>query len=198
MKYGPELLEALRPFSKIIVTGPQRSGTRIGGIILAADLERLFLGEDEFNDGFIAIDDLRRFSAILKQQPKCVVQAPQMSHACHLIQGAAIVFMMRDTNDIVRSERRIKWGREEHELSKYNKAEGPISVVKCAAWKAVQKECLNGRGFELEYESLQVHEMWREPGNRGENLISLPYGGAAYLNYELRTHDGKTRIQAAN
>ena len=90
--------EWLRDFSKIIVTGPQRSGTRICAKMIAHDTRHRYVDESE-----IGVDSLYRLWSLLRNERRFVVQCPALCRHVHLFGSAdtAIVLMRRDVKDIV-------------------------------------------------------------------------------------------------
>lgn len=162
MRYGPEFLEAVRPFAVVTVTGPQRSGTRIATKILAHDLGRQFVGEEDYRVGDQNGMLMRYFA--LTANP-VVIHAPALSASAHHMPGA-VVFMRRPLREIVRSQERIDWAYEEWQLARYFTDTGPIALVKYRAWHMFQRPILEGRAFDLEYSSLAKHPLWVAPGNR--------------------------------
>ena len=107
-----ELIPKLAGFKKIVVTGPQRSGTTISTKIIARLLEYEVHCEEEFD-----VDNILLFCKILsapsgESTPGGVVlQAPGLSSIVHLLakSDVAVVFLIRDINEIVKSEIRIDW-----------------------------------------------------------------------------------------
>jgi len=161
------LIPNLRKFTKIIVTGPQRSGTTIAARIIAADL-----GYEEVLEETFDYDDLYKFSKILSSKQSFVVQAPCLSSIAHFLnrgEDVAIVFLIRDNEDIRKSVLRVGWDTyARSEYSKYFRFNQvvPIWELKKDIWFRYQKEALSGRGFELDYESMKGHKMWVESGDR--------------------------------
>lgn len=82
----------------IIVTGPQRSGTRLAAHIIARDTNRTFVDELDYT---------------FNLPPDSVVQAPLILdtfiYHAYIYPDAQFVFMYRDPSDIVTSMKRIKW-----------------------------------------------------------------------------------------
>ncbi len=149
-----ELIPVLRNFSKIMVTGPARSGTTIATHILAQELGFDCLPEEEF--GTI---DMTRFVQLYSSRDRFVVQAPAMSpHAAHF--PGAVVFMRRPVAEIIRSQKRVGWNEEQDALARYFRTEGSIALVKQDAWELFQRPRLGNRAFELEYRSLEGHSLW--------------------------------------
>ena len=157
-----ELTKKIKVYRTIIVSGPQRSGTKIAAKMLSDVLGHTCLLEDEFQ-----FHDLLAF-AKLTERKNVVIQAPTMSAVCHLLSharsfDAAVVFMKRDVKDIENSQKRIAWDEEDFEKRQYFYSGGePISKIKYNAWEIYQKPTLGNRAFELEYESMRVHPFWIE------------------------------------
>ncbi len=145
---------------KIIVTGPQRSGTQIGAKILAHDLNLPFIEEREFNT-----HNLEKFIEIIKNHQKYVIHAPAMAPYIHEMPGI-IVFMNRNIKDIIRSQRRVDW--KEHglhagsiERTKYFEGDTePSAQIKIRTWQTHQRILLETRAIDLDYESLKYHPLW--------------------------------------
>lgn len=146
------LVFELREYRQILVTGPQRSGTTIGAHVLARELQLPYIDEAE-----IAVDDVGKAFRLYHQSERFVLQAPGLSAYCHLFPGA-VVFMIRDPDEILSSERRIKWKGEMAEMNKYFASFGRITEVKYNNWKWYQKD-YPGR-FELSYASLSYHPLF--------------------------------------
>lgn len=160
-----EVLQYLRDnnITKVMVTGPQRSGTTICAKMLASDLSLVFVDEREFY-----VSNIGMLEEILRRG-RVVVQAPVMAHLCHEFPDLHIVFMRRDVNELVASQERINWGadNERSEKGHYIKKFGidyadnyKISELKYKIWEEIQKPTLGERASELEYDSLSVHPMW--------------------------------------
>lgn len=178
MKYE-ELLPLLYNYSKIIVTGPQRSGTTITGKIIAHDLGYNYIDESKDLIG-VTFENLERF---LSSNSNVVVQCPILACYAHKIDeisdNIAIIYMIRDTDDIYESQKRIEWNWCETEknairkmLEKYNlniklDFDKQVAVVKYQLWNNYQKERMTN-AFELYYESLRHHDMWVDKSLRAE------------------------------
>ena len=167
-----EVLTALRerrPRS-VLVTGPQRSGTTIAAHVLALELGARYVDESEFR-----VHDHVRAGGILAEGG-VVVQGPGICHVAHIYarSGVAIVMMRRNIEDVRKSEDRIGWRKDLNgftlliEQKKYQAMFGingdNIALIKYYCWGAFQKQhCI---GYELEYESLNQHPLWRAPSER--------------------------------
>jgi hypothetical protein len=166
-----ELLPRLASFGKVVVTGPQRSGTTIAAEIIGAELGIRIVREETFRE-----DDLVRFAQCLADPARSVIQAPALSSVVHLIkdEDIAVIFMVRDTASIQRSELRINWQtrHEAYEKAKYLRRTDPrpISEIKYAAWEE-QSLMLGNRAFALAYDSLQQHPLF-VPAEHRRNFSS--------------------------
>lgn len=156
-----EILVSIKLYKKIVVTGPQRSGTTIAAKIIAAELNYQLIMEETFRE-----DNLIDFTASIIENEFCVIQAPALASIIHLLKKPeiAVVFMMRPVEDIIASESRINW-LDKHDSVEKNKyfrfdSPEPISLLKQSVWKTYQKNMLKERAFELEYNSLQTHSLW--------------------------------------
>jgi hypothetical protein len=151
------MFDFLKTFKTIIVTGPQRSGTTICARMIAYDTGHTFLREEEF--GVFEFDDLL---ALAELHDRCVIQAPACSHRVHEVgrdDDTAVVFMLRSTDEIIASERRIKWGFQAHQLKNYPGYEGPISLAKTEHWMMVQRDQIK-HSYEQHYHDLKAHPLW--------------------------------------
>ena len=158
-------MENLDEFRHILVTGPQRSGTTIAARMLAHDLGYKYVDERKVG--------VRSYAGLFSElnRDRCsIIQGPCYSSDCHWIdtEETAVVFMIRDTDDIEASQKRIDWQEEEIELANYYKNRGKIATVRYYAWHNFQKEAMRVPYFELDYESLSSHPLWIEKPERTE------------------------------
>jgi hypothetical protein len=151
------MFENLAVHKKIVVTGPQRSGTRIGAKMIAADTGYQFVDEAEF-----LIKDSDLFREFL-QRDGVVVQAPHMLKDVvdDPPPGILIVLMRRDLDQIHASASRIRWAEEfggnTTELKKFGLTEGDSAAVKYDYWDSHEKSV---PFVEVPYESLRAHPMY--------------------------------------
>ena len=161
----------------ILVSGPQRSGTRIAAKMIAADTGHRCVDENEFR-----VYSRKRLYAIM-QQGRVVIQCPAMSHTLHEIatDDTLVVFMIRDLEDIVASERRINWtggpyiemknyGLARKAAKRYRRHGGQVAPLKYARWWGYQRERVQ-HWLELEYESLAAHPLW-VPKEQRANFVA--------------------------
>lgn len=150
-----QALQRLRGHTRIVVTGPQRSGTTIATKMLAQDLGFDCHLENAFN-----FHDLGVLCDLL-QRERIVVQAPTMAFVCHHL-SATLVFMRRDVKAIAKSEARIGWRHATAEKRRYFYS-GPLPVaqLKYHVWETYQRPGLAlDRYVEIDYESLKQHPLW--------------------------------------
>ncbi len=157
-----EVLNSLRR-RRVVVSGPQRSGTTFAATALSRDLGVPLKTEVDFGT-----HDQDAFLKLLKDNGQFVVQAPTMSPYLHLLQDVDVVWMRRDLQDVLRSQQRVGWGRyEELERDRYfDHSQDPVAVVKTRAWDLFQRISLGESAWDLDYESLRGHKLWVEPEGR--------------------------------
>ena len=144
------MFEDLMSFEKIVVTGPQRSGTRLISHAIAEDTGHKHV--DEMDWWY-----LDPFLRELKNDGKHVLQAPGMSHVCAEIpEDVLVVFCMRDVLDIVASETRIKWTCACNEVDKYKDKAGPTQAIQVNI--TISDKALAGMDAEAEI----LDALWEE------------------------------------
>ena len=156
MELTPKQFIYLKAFTKIIVSGPQRSGTRICAQMIAHDINYDYIDEKDYSG-----NTLKKFQGFVTSPQKVVLQAPAVSRWVHLYSrtDVVIIFMQRNIKDIIASQKRIDWKCEPLEFKKYGEKSGVISKIKYKYWNEVQKPSIDN-WFEIDYESLSVHKLW--------------------------------------
>jgi SAM-dependent methyltransferase len=160
MKTYKDLIKKLKGYEKIIVSGPQRTGTTYCAQELARDL----FNNKRIDEGSFHICNEKEFMAFL-QSKNVVIQAPGMTHLLHRIpkmKSLIIIFMYRSQDDINKSEDRIGWGPPEFEREKKKYlAEGfnvekfsRNSAMKYSTWET-QKPFIKNEFIEVEYDVLK-------------------------------------------
>ena len=186
VEYSPELFQG---YKRIIITGPQRSGTTFTAKAIADTLNYKFVDEAEFG-----INNFNRFKSELSED-NIVIQAPAMSSMVHMAAGEddLVVFMSRKWSDILKSVykkngRLSNWIFQdtmyELEKSHIQKVDPNINSVydlivdrnsyylNCfyALWKEYfSKQIPNS--IALNYESMNKHPMWVNKNLRSHFLI---------------------------
>lgn len=150
------MFENLAIFEKILVAGPQRSGTRICAKMIAEDTGLRFIDEKRISGTNVTA--LKRF---LNSLESVVIQCPGLCYCVHEFSSptTAIVLMRRAIVDILVSQERIKWGNGKDMLVFYGLQEGTISEIKYDFWDKKQKQFID-YPFEVWYESLSAHPLW--------------------------------------
>ena len=158
------MFENLKQYKRILVTGPQRSGTKIAARMIAADTGYKYIDENvfSFNEDKFAKIILAEF---------IVVQCPTMSSTIEYYaeDDTLIVFMFRDLDDIADSEDRMGWtvgdyqelykfGMTVNQARMFRRDGGRTAPLKYKLW-AGQKTVIK-HYLELEYESLSDHPLW--------------------------------------
>lgn len=146
----------------VIVTGPQRSGTRFTSYLIGEHTDRKFYEEDAFS-----VRSLELFADLLDRPEQKVIQAPGLIHCIHEIEleDACIVFMRRNIEDIKASQ--IRHGMRKHHRNqswlwegykkrwkRVDKYDSMVDVV-YKHWPRQKKIIGARRCIELEYESLK-------------------------------------------
>ncbi|MCK5056118.1 MAG: PqqD family protein [Candidatus Aminicenantes bacterium] len=150
------MFEKYARFDNLLVTGPQRSGTRICARMIAHDLGRQYIDENDLD-----MDSLYLLCSFLEKKQRYVIQCPCLCRYIHIFnrRDTAVILMRRDLEEIAASQKRIGWSREWLELAKYDRTEGVIAEVKYSFWENYQKKRTR-HAFEINYDSLAAHPLW--------------------------------------
>jgi hypothetical protein len=185
------MFEQLREHSAILVSGPQRSGTRICTKMVAHDTGHKFVDETELKWLFIgkSIDDKPDWDNIknitvasmqrhIDNNKHFVIHCPPFMPWLHLVKGAFLVVMQRPINEIMASAHRIQWKKSRQELeynkigytrfgskkSTLTKTNKPLAELKYEEWQGQKRGIDNFR--EVEYKSLATHELYIPKNDR--------------------------------
>ena len=177
--------ELFKGYKRIIIVGPQRSGTTFTSQALANTLNFRNVDEDEFN-----VRDVDMFRNIMKQE-NIVIQAPAMTCRIQTLVGDddLVIFMSRKWSDIVKSVIRKNDGRlsnwvlmetmfniDRYHFNEYDNTAGEFFdkyVSKnsyyldsyYSIWKHYQSTVIPNY-ITLEYESMKTHPMWLNKDQR--------------------------------
>jgi len=111
------IIEQCKSYRKVLVTGPQRSGTTFAAKSITKILGYRFVDEDEYK-----VHDENAFNDLLKSNEKMVLHAPAMSHLLPLnFCDTFVIWMQRNIMDVIKSEDKIDWHMREF-WNKKNKA----------------------------------------------------------------------------
>jgi hypothetical protein len=154
------MFEHLAEYSRIAVTGPQRSGTTIAAKMIADDTGHRFVDEEEFG-----IDDVDQWRAFLTKE-RVVVHCPHFLKRIvdEAPSGVLVVLTRRPLGEIHASANRFGWYSADwgngRELAQFGVTEGDSAVLKYEYWDS------NTRAFphlEVPYASLEAHPRFRGP-----------------------------------
>lgn len=149
---------AFAAFRFVLITGPQRSGTRIAARIIAHDLPHRYVDETE-----IHTDSLYALATLLAQTEGVIVQCPALCRDIHFFgdrDDVLIVMMMRDLLDIRASQDRVGWTGSWEPLEQFRyRVETNIADAKYHYWQESQRSRIKN-WLELRYEDLSGHSLW--------------------------------------
>jgi len=152
------MFEYLEEYKHILVTGPQRSGTRIASKMIAHDLGYRYVDESE-----IHADSLYTLVTLIHNEDNVVVQCPALCRDIDFfgdLPDTLIVMMHRDIQDIEASETRIGWDRSWKCLEQFRYyTDGSVAQAKYQYWRAHQR-CAIVHYLELNYADLEGHSLW--------------------------------------
>ena len=171
------LLATCKKYSKIIVTGPRRSGTTLTTRLLAEHLSYEAVYHESF---YVHDEDL--FLEILGSKGKKVIQCPTMCHMLHQInlKDALVIFLKRDLKEIEDSINRIHLNNQKNymrgvhmdedifEKSKFLKSEIPnidfyddVAKIKIDVWDNFLSKKIKNK-FELNFSEIENYfpEAW--------------------------------------
>lgn len=152
------MFEHLSNYRIVIVTGPQRSGTRICAQIIAQDTGLEYVDEGEH------MTDEAIFRDLVENYDRLVIHAPTCSHIVHdygMLDDVAVVFMRRPLDEIAASQRRIYWVNDDSEKAKYPPEyhTGMAAQTKYRFWDLVQRRLIL-HALDVGYHSLEQHPLW--------------------------------------
>ena len=159
------MFQHLSTYNRILVTGPQRSGTRICAKMIAHDTNFSYIDE-----AYSSTYDLNIFKRSFSTNHNTTFHCPGM---CYIINqfsypDTLIILMRRPINEILLSQLRIKWD-DSPELKKYNVNACIISRIKYEHWNKHQKHLIQNY-LEINYSSLSQHPLWL-PLNKRTNFL---------------------------
>lgn len=145
--------------TKIIVTGPQRSGTRFVAKVIAHDANLTYIDETE-----IHTDSLYALWSMLDTRDNVVIQCPALSIYVHLFgdrDDVGVVMVIRDPDAIQASQDETNWTEtlETLERARCGYPEMPSWATKYVYWKKQKRRIKHYR--EVVFEELQNHELWK-------------------------------------
>ena len=155
------MFENLKKFSKILVTGTQRSGTSICARIISEELGLDYYDEDDFG-----VHSFAKLQQLIESTSQGVYHCPAISSQVHLFNDLLVVFVLRDIRDVILSQKRINWFYEnaDEELRKYgiNPTESNrlnLYNIKLKYWHDVQSKMLKNT-LEIDFNDLKNHHLF--------------------------------------
>lgn len=142
-------------FDCIYVTGPQRSGTTICARMICHDTGYEYIDSERFNS-----HDGAWMRARNAQRHLFVQHCPFLARTIGQVSGirTLVVYLIRDIDDIIASQRRIRW-RDVKERRRWPGATwDTIAAHKYAYWETHKHHIKHY--LEVEYESLREHPLW--------------------------------------
>lgn len=167
-----ELIEIARNYSRIVVVGPQRSGTTFTAFSIANSIG--YDHYDEF-DPRISMKSFDEIIKIVQENENLVVQKPTFTHRIHQIEIPSLLFvyMKRSLEDTQRSIDRVKWKFDNLEITKFKQSgfdfdenEKMSAIVKNHVFATQQKQMMKCPWVFFEYENLKDAPGYKEPSER--------------------------------
>lgn len=166
--------EPFMDFEKIVVVGPQRSGTRFTAYAISHDLGYDFLDQTQ-----IGLTNFGMMKTQLDKHERCVIQGTGCTCKIHELgrEDVLVVWVRRNTADILASQKRIQWGEscERGRIPKPYQDSEPLCEGRYRYWTEVQKAQVP-HWIEIDYESLRKHPLfidrntrWGQRGGKGFN-----------------------------
>lgn len=143
---------------KILVTGPQRTGSTFVSHCIAQDLNL-----PHFDEGLFEATNYEKFLEIAQEHEQWVIHGPALLHKIveinSLFSGIKFVVLRRSIDDIVKSEKRIGWS-DADERTSFNAWDDPrpISIIKYEFWDVTKHQLTSWEEFE--YEQFKTHPLW--------------------------------------
>ena len=148
-------------FKKIVVVGPQRSGTRFTTWVLSEDLGYTFIDQKG-----IGLANWSRLLGQLDNHVKVVIQGTGCTHKIHELgrDDTLVVWVVRNPDEIDASEKRIRWGAHNLEAGKlpenwWDRQNELLCQARYRYWTEVQRDQLP-HWLEIRYDDLKHHHLY--------------------------------------
>ncbi len=152
------MFDHLKDYARVLVTGPQRSGTTLIARAIEHDTDLEYVDENEFR-----ATDYAMWKTMVTLSTGIVMQCPGMCRYVHEFgdqDDVAVVMCDRDIYEIMASQERIGWEWEKFELLRYGRIDGEIARVKYVHWwREGQKDKIK-HAFDVRYDDLESHPLW--------------------------------------
>lgn len=181
-----ECVKVIKKYSRVLVLGPQRSGTNIAAKILAHESGYPLFSERQFGESSCVIDKppthSEKLEDFMQTEPSYVLQSPVLTYTAQTldVSDAIVCFISRPILEIEDSRTSSDWPGAEREWRKYQ-ASFPemtedlsavnLATVQVKTWKEIQKEQMKLPFIELTFSDLQNHPLWVQKTERGSFAI---------------------------
>ena len=180
------MLKRCKNYSRVIIVGPQRSGTNFATKQLAQDLGLRYVGQYEF--GYPDDDPSREFKALLRDAAKIAVHAIQLTPWINDLEGGdtIAIYIVRKRSEILASENRVNWSTAGFPLQKqlysirFPQQVDTLQIFERNSdmvnyfWDNFVKNDLKIPYVEFRYDDFSSSEGWIPPHNRiYKNYITL-------------------------
>lgn len=181
-----ELYAILHHYPRVIVLGPQRSGTNFAADILAEVTERPLFSERAFGETSCSIDPAvtknESLYEFIHREQKYVLQAPTLTCQCHTltVTNAILCYMDRPADEIEASRAKSDWPGTKRELAKYAKAhpyhfecmkDKPLGNLQRYVFDNFQRKIVQMPCIEMPFLLLSEHPRWYPPELRADFRI---------------------------
>jgi len=156
-----EVVDDILSSDRVVVVGPQRSGTHLVAQALAVDGERLLVEENDFG-----INSLSRFVGYLSHGEKMVFQAPGLFHLCEMLDfdSMCVVVVVRPTCEIVESSKRHRKNATgcmvRYFVTVDTERQDESVELQYRAWTVYQVPYMKCASFVVNYHSMAEHRLW--------------------------------------
>ena len=161
MKAYYKALELAQKNKKVLVTGPQRSGTTFVSHCFSVDL-----GVDHIDEDDYTIDNLDLLADKILDKDSYVIHGPGVFHKVkdilEICADIFIVVMLRNTDEIIQSQTRINWNENEAKERTGMQDSRPYSTVQYERWNETKKSLDPEQYLEIPYLSMKNHALWIE------------------------------------
>jgi hypothetical protein len=140
----------LAEFDRVLVTGPQRSGTKLTALLVADAIGYRYIPHGWMNPVTEGLDVFRNAKEIVLHNPSYVAFAQEVSGP-----STAIIFVWRELSEIHDSERRHGWTQHEYELELLGCESGDPATVKQDMWAKDLHRLENT--WRVDYRGLESH-----------------------------------------
>jgi hypothetical protein len=173
----------LKKYEKVVVLGPQRSGTHFIASVIASELEYTGIPEDDIHSDEHGFRDWNKFMDLSNDKSNWCLQATDlMVDVEDMPSDIMVVIVIRPIDDIIKSQKQIGWEwdkliketyRPKYPDEDYTR---PISEIRYNVWNNIQKKNIKCNYIEIDYNSMSSHPMWVPVDKRPSGRLDYPGG----------------------